>query len=416
MSLIRFVSRRHFLATAGAAVGTACFSRAEPRMTNIAAIITEYRRNSHADVIAGRWLEGFDLDGKSAKPKSKLVSMYTDQLPPNDMSRSLARKHGFTIYKSIREALCCGGDKLAVDGVLLIGEHGNYPVNEKGQKLYPRRRLFEGIVDVFRASKRSVPVFNDKHLSYSWENTKWMYDRAIEMKIPLMAGSSLPTTWRLPPLELPGGVEVEEAVVTSYGGLESYGFHALEALQCVLERRKGNETGVQAVTCLEGDQVWNSAKKLWSPALLDAALAKGMAVRKGTPRDNCKKPAAFVIEYRDGCRATLLHLSGHVREMIVAARIKGEKQPFAVNFWLQDGRPYGHFTMLCQGIDAMFMTGKPTWPVERTLLTTGILDAALTSRFKGHVRLQTPHLAISYQPGPAWKQPPPPRVGPALPK
>ena len=42
------------------------------------------------------------------------------------------------IYPTIAEALTLGGGKLAVDGVVLVGEHGNYPKNEKGQTKYPR--------------------------------------------------------------------------------------------------------------------------------------------------------------------------------------------------------------------------------------------------------------------------------------
>ena len=102
--------------------------------------------------------------------------MYVDQTPEKDMSRDLAKKYGFTIYHTIADALTLGGDKLAVDGVLCIGEHGKYPNNDKGQILYPRRRFFEEVCKVFAKSKKSVPVFNDKHLAATWADAKWMYD------------------------------------------------------------------------------------------------------------------------------------------------------------------------------------------------------------------------------------------------
>jgi hypothetical protein len=365
-------------------------------------------------VIAGRWLEGFELDGQGDRPRSRLVALYTDQVTERDISRKLCEKHKVPIYATIREALCRGGDKLAVDGVLLIGEHGTYPFNEKGQHLYPRRRFFEETVKVFRDSGRVVPVFSDKHLSYNWKDAKWMYDQAVDLKVPFMAGSSLPTTWRRPALELDAGTDIEEALAVGYGGLESYGFHALETLQCMMERRKGGETGVAAVQCVEGAAVWKaSEEKRWSRRLLDAALAAGTEKTKpGAPEKNSKNPAAFLIEYRDGRRAAVLMLSGHTGDFLFAAQVAGRREPAAMNFWLQDGPPSGHFTLLVQGIDRMFATGKPSWPVERTLLTTGILDAALTSRFEKHKRLETPQLAIAYAPGPAWTQPPLPRTGP----
>jgi hypothetical protein len=48
-------------------------------------------------------------------------------------------------------------------------------------------------------------------------------------------------------------------------------------------------------------------------------------------------------------------------------------------------------------IEEMFVTGKPTYPVERTLLTSGVLEAALDSRYQGHIRLETPHLDVAYR-------------------
>jgi hypothetical protein len=382
----------------------------------VAAIVTEFRHNSHAEVIVGRWLEGFELDGMSPRPKSKLVSLYTDQVPKNDLSRPLAEKHKVAIYPTIREALCRGGKKLAVDAVLIIGEHGDYPTNDRGQKLYPRRRLFEQTIQVFRDSGRVVPVFSDKHLSYSWENAKWMYDQAVELKVPFMAGSSLPVAWRRPAVELEAGSKIEEAVVAAYGGLESYGFHALETLQCLMERRQGGETGVAAVTCVEGPAVWQAAQeKRWSRALLDAALAVSPP-NKVKPEEGCKNPAAFLVEYRDGRRGTVLMLSGYQRDWTFAGRLTGKAEPTVIRFLLQDGRPFGHFTLLAQGIDAMFQSGKPTWPVERTLLTTGILDAVMASRFEKGKRLQTPHLAVAYKPAWDWANPPAPRTGPGLPE
>ena len=75
-----------------------------------------------------------------------MASLYTDQVPPGDLSRDLAGANGVPIYPTIGEALTLGGETLAVDGVVLVGEHGDYPNNEKGQKQYPRRRFFEETV------------------------------------------------------------------------------------------------------------------------------------------------------------------------------------------------------------------------------------------------------------------------------
>src|SRR5215468_5340193 len=118
------------------------------------------------------------------------------------MSRDLAARHGFHIYPTIREALTLGGAKLAVDAVVFVGEHGNYPTNELGQKMYPRYELFTQILDVYEQGGRVVPTFFDKHLSYSWEKAKAIYQRVRKLNVPMMAGSSIPVTPRTPELEI----------------------------------------------------------------------------------------------------------------------------------------------------------------------------------------------------------------------
>src|SRR5437763_11644720 len=149
----------------------------------VAGIVTEYRRHSHADVILGKILEGYFHDGRDM-PQLRLVSLYVDQTPTGDMSRALAQKHGFTIHDTIEGAVTRGRKEIAVDGVLIIGEHGRYPTNERDQLLYPRRRFFEAVTNVFARYRRSAPVFNDKHLAATWTDARWMYDRARELHVP----------------------------------------------------------------------------------------------------------------------------------------------------------------------------------------------------------------------------------------
>ena len=368
----------------------------------IAAIITEYRPNSHADVVVTKFLKGFPTDEGLIAPRTQVVSMYVDQFPDNDLSRGLSAAFNVPIYPSIVKALTLGGDQLAVDGVILIGEHGDYAWNEKAQHLYPRKYFMEQICGVFATSGRSVPIFNDKHLSYNWHDAKWMYDRAVQLKVPFMAGSSLPLGWRNPWLEHPLGTPIQEAVAIGFSGLDIYGFHTLETLQCMVERR-GNgqggqgETGVDAVTCLEGQAVWDAAAAgLWSYDLAAAACAAIEKRPAGTMEEHCPNPAVFLVEYRDGFRGAALMLSGYVEDLAYAARVNGEI--LATEFYLAPGPPHAHFSYLSLNMEEMFVTGQPSYPVERTLLTTGILETALDSRYQGHVRLETPHLAVAYQP------------------
>ena len=372
----------------------------------VAAVVTEYRRWSHADVILGKILDGYNHDGK-AGPEMQLVSLYVDQFPKNDWSRDLAKKHGFAIHETIEKTLTRGGKTLAVDGVLCIGEHGKYPSNKKGQVLYPRRRFFEEVTKVFAASKKSVPVFSDKHLGPTWEDAKWMVDRARELHVPFLAGSSLPVTWRRPALKIPIGSAMTEAVQIGYGPFEAYGFHALEGLQCMAERRKGGETGVKSVACLRGKAMWQAFDEgKWSKPCLEAAMKLVPDRAKGDVRELTSKgdtAGVFLIEYRDGFRAAVALLNGWAGEaaggaFTVAVRLGGKAAPVGCQFYAQGHDPFGHFAHLVRAIDSMMQTGHAPYPVERTLLTSGILDAAMTSKAEKGRTVETPHLAIKYTP------------------
>ena len=370
----------------------------------IAAIITEYRHNSHADVIIGKILEGYEQDGGPG-PNLRIASMYLDQFPKTDMSRELARKYSIPILPTIEQAITLGTGDVAVAGVLSIGEHGNYPYTpDTHQHMYPRRRFFDAIAATFaRHGNKVVPVFNDKHLAYDWADAKHMYDTAVAMKIPFMAGSSIPVAWRIPPVVLPRECEITEAVGLGYGGLEAYGFHTLEGLQCMVERRRGFETGVAAVQAFKGRAAIRAAeeKGLWSADLIEAALEAAPDRFPGRPNDEDYDGASFAmyrVEYRDGLIGTIFIANPAVSTFGFACRLKGQREPVATAFELQRGSPFRHFGYLIDAIEPMIRTGKPSYPVERTLLTTGILDAAMHSLAENGRRIETPHLAISYRP------------------
>ncbi|MFH1568980.1 MAG: hypothetical protein ABIL09_13370, partial [Gemmatimonadota bacterium] len=353
-----------------------------------------------------------------------VVSLYIDHVLESDIGVGLARECGVPIYPSIRRALYCGpGKELAVDGVLLIGEHGDYPWNERGRHMYPRRYFYEQIAGVFGECGRSVPVFNDKHFAYDFADARWMWDRAAELRIPLMAGSCLPLAWRRPWLEYDLETPVEEAVAVGYGDGEAYGYHTIETLQCMVERRVGGETGVASVQCLVGDEVWRSRDRgEWSGELGEAACAAIENKPAGSMEEYASKPAVFLIRYRDGLRAAALMLDGYIKDWSYAGRVAGRPEVqgnhagngdrqgaiaasgvdrlpvvHATEFFLQPDGPGASFGYLSRNIQEFFRTGVAPYPPERTLLTTGITDAMMISRHEAHRVVPTPYLDIAYR-------------------
>ncbi len=387
---------------------------AKPVRKTMAIVSTEWRFHSHSQHMGDRFLHGYPTDGVWNQPRLDVVSLYADQVPKNDLSRPREKEFGFKIFPSVAETLRRGGKSLAVDAVLLIGEHGDYPRNEYGQKKYPRYELFKKITDVFRQDGRSVPVFNDKHLSWKWEWAKEMVDISRELDFPFMAGSSLPVTWRMPSVEMPRGERINELMGVAFGGVDSYDFHALETMQCMAERRDGGETGVAWVEGLRGDAFWKAMGRGsfeaggWSSELFEACLARSQTLAQPRPtfthwhptpaeiRKMIKEPVAYRYEYRDGTRATMLLLNGLVSDFTFAADIRGKKKPLSTLFHLPPGPNVQYSAELMGRAEDMFVSGKAGYPVERTLLVSGVLAASIESMVKQKM-LETPHLDVHYK-------------------
>ncbi len=404
-------TRRQFLQAAGAAAACASFpatARAQERRPKVAAIFTELRLRSHAYNILIQFMGPLLFRGKRADPGVDVVSFYADQFPENDMAREVSAKFKVPLFKTIDEALCLGGRELAVDAVLLIGEHGNYPLNELGQRMYPRKEFFDQIVAVMKRSGKTAPIFNDKHLSYRWDWAKAMYDEAQQLKIPLMAGSSVPLAERRPTIELPADAIVEEAVSIHGGGIESYDFHGFEVLQSLIESRRGGETGVSRVELLTGEAYKRALEQgRWSRELVEAAMAAERAaeMKRQTRPPQWPLPAeprrgdhALVLSYKDGTKATVLKVGSTSDRWNFACRVRGQARPLATAFY---NGPWGNrnlFAALSHAIIHCFQTGRSPYPVERTLLASGVLDAAMHSHAAGGKPVDTPQLEFAYQP------------------
>jgi hypothetical protein len=394
--------RDWFAGSAAASLALAARAAEGPPRPKVAAVFTEFRRLSHAYHIVGNAMGKNLFRGQWVDPGLDVVAFYADQFPQGDMARSASQKYGIPLFKTIDEALCVGGKELAVDAVLLIGEHGRYPANELGQRMYPRKEFFDQIVAVQKRAGRYVPVFNDKHLSYRWDWAKAMYDEAAQLKMPLMAGSSVPLAQRMPPLELPADAVVTEAVAIHGGSVEGYDFHALEVLQSIVEARRGGETGVARVEFVTGEALQKAAADgRWSPALVTAAMVAErdakMPRRKATrfPAEPFAPRHAILVTYKDGLRATVMTIGRGDERWNFSCQVQGREQPLATSFY---GGPWGNwnlFNALGHAIAHFFRTKKSPYPVERTLLVGGILDVAMHARASGQPQ-ETPQLEISY--------------------
>ena len=373
---------------------------------NLGVIATVDFPYSHADVITARWLTPQKADRLWGwqGPHTTIVSTYFDQFGNDDIARKTWAKYDIPICPTIREALTLGGNDLAVDGVLLIGEHGDYPVNSYGQKLYPRKEFFDQIVAVFEASGRTGPVFCDKHFSWSFSAAREMIATSSRLGFLLFGGSSLPHCRYYPNPDF-SGEEIEEVVCIYHRPLESYAFHALEIVQSLVECRRGGETGLRSATAWMGQEYERVKKTDWWPVdLLDAAADVQPTPNNEVPDyrddDQADTPTmAWTLEYNDGLRVThLRQRENPLGGFSAAVRRKGNNRIEPVLPLLGTLESYApHFACLAQVIEDTFLTGLPPFPVERTLYTTGMLESMMQAMQKPGQQLFTPHLDICYE-------------------
>ncbi len=418
----RNITRRESLARIGLATGASLSGSLSsalpvlgslpiPPKIRVAAIFTEFSYRSHAHVILENFLKSYLFCGKLVEPNMQIVSLCGDQFPATDMAHDVSRQFDIPLVSTISEALTLGGKQLACDAVLSIAEHGKYPQSELGQQMYPRKQFFDQIVQSMQAANTIVPLFSDKHLSYRWDWAKEMYETAQRLGIPFMAGSSVPLAHREPKFELPQNVEFEELLLVHGGGPDSYDFHALEVMQSLVESRLGGETGVSHVQCLVGDAVWQAARdRLWNPDLVTVALRPELGEAASNWRSTSASPYLILVHYKDGLVAPLVTVPGN--HWCFACRVRGESASRGCQFDVGPWVNRNLFKALSHAIQHLFVTRQAAYPIERTLLTTGITEAVMQSRSRKGDLVPTPHLEFGYQPvdfsafrenGDSWK-------------
>ncbi|HZV25926.1 MAG TPA: hypothetical protein VFG00_06520 [Acidothermaceae bacterium] len=377
----------------------------------VAVLCSVYFAGSHADVILGRLLDGYTWDGVHQQARIEVASVYLEQLGSSDNEptscidigvRTLT-SHGIPLFGSVGEALSLGGTGVNVDGVVIIGEHGDYGWGEFEQKLYPRRRMFDASVAAMVAAGRKVPVFVDKHLAWSFIDAASMVSDADRLGVPLSAGSSVPLTWRIPQgADWPMGSPVTGAAVVSIAAsepgcrpTEMSGFHNLEFVQALLERRRGGETGVAAVTAITGSKIAASLAAVPRDAELLVKALEALAIKTDDPISFIGSNAddLFLVDYLDGTTLTVVNLDLPASHRVAGA-VRGPETTIAMEAWLGDPA-HGNFTFLTRQIESLMLTGRSPYPIARTLLTTGVMEAALRARRERRT-VPTPYLSLSY--------------------
>jgi len=357
---------------------------------------------SHADWIIDKLMDGYWWKGAHTPSRVEVVSVYLHQFDTSLLGQRVCKAKNIPIFKTVGEAITLGGNELAVDGVVLVGEHGNYPTNLKGQWMLPRWWMYQQVIRVFEQSKRSVPVFNDKHLSYSWDEAKWMYDKSRELGFPLTGGSSIPAYFRNPEIELAIDTPTKNSIVVGGTADEGALFHCVDVLQAFADRRKGGETGVLSVQCIRGPETWKWVERnSWAANLLEA-VRKNFDLKPGYFQEG-KNPNVCIVEYNDGTNAAVI--SGTGVGWTYAGEVEGQKDPTIISMLGWPG-PYSQYhasNAHSHWLIEMMVTKKEPFNAGRLLLSTGIVDYNMDSCWENGRysevgrRIETPFLNMSYR-------------------
>lgn len=404
-------TRREMLGVTGMAslvalsgISTESFGQSMQARPKIAVIATFWgATRSHADWLVNKLIDGYWWQGAYVPSRVDVVSLYLHQHDTSLLGQKVAKAKGFPVFRSVAEALTLGGKELAVDGVVIVGEHGDYPTDLKGHWLLPRWWLYNQVIRVFEQSKRSVPVFNDKHFSYNWDDAKWMFDKSRELGFPLTGGSLLPVYYRKPEIELENETPIRHSIIVGAAGDEGGIFHCMDFLQAFVERRKGGETGVKSVQSIRGPEAWKWVEQhAWAGKLLDS-VAASFNLKPGQYQENGPTNIC-IVEYRDGTIAAII--GARVSSWTYAGEIEGRKEPVVVSLLNFPG-PFDQYhasNAQPHWIVEMMLTKKEPFNAERLLLSTGILNMYMESNWENGVyspvgrRLDTPQLNYSYKP------------------
>lgn len=357
---------------------------------------------SHADWIITKLLDGYWWHGAHTPSRVDVVSVYIHQFDTSLLGQKICKSKNIPIFKTIKEAVTLGGQELSVDGVVIVGEHGNYPTDLKGHWLLPRWWIYQQVISVFEQSNRSVPVFNDKHLSYNWDDAKWMYDKSRELGFPLTGGSSIPFYFRKPETDIAVDTAIKNSIVVGGASDEGGIFHCIDVLQAFVDRRKGGETGVRSVQSIRGPETWKWVERnSWAGKLLDS-VRKSFDLKPGIFQENTRANVC-IVEYNDGTKAAVI--SGRGVGWTYAGEVEGQKDPAIISMLGWPG-PYSQYhasNALSHWITEMMVTGKEPFNAERLLLSTGIVNHYMESNWEnGRYSpvgrcIETPFMNMTYR-------------------
>jgi hypothetical protein len=361
-------------------------------LKKIAFLVEDFALQTPAQQLLDRFLIGFPRDGEFYRPEGCQIAVYLRDGAGNAEIDRRVKEFGLRREQSIAATVA------QADGLVIV---------PKTSSAAPDTELVE---IALRGVPRGCACFVYGGLSWTLSEAKKLANVASTQKLSLIAGTTLPVTWRLPEVDVAAGARLKEALIVVQGASPAAELDGLEGLLPVIQRRRGGESGVRRIRLLEGTDLWQAGHDgVWSWALLASALSRsdspqGDSVKDGRTQDLvglglvqtlARQPRGWVMEHFDGLRSTVLVLDGVVADYNFAVQTR-DGPVISAQIYRPPAPAQHHFSRLAEVIESFFVRGKQPWPIERNVLISGLLESFGKNSANGGSPLETPALRISY--------------------
>jgi len=366
-------------------------------LRKITFVVEEFGVGTPAQQLLDRFLIGYPHEGAFRKLEGCRVALHL--APPEAADAEITRRvqdFGLDRESNLERAIA------DADAVVIIGrEH----------MCVPSETLLKSVLQNAAAN---TACFVHGVLAPTLQSAKEMVALAESRHILLTAGTATAVTYRLPDVDVPMGVPLQEALIVVQGAYPVAEVEALHGLLPVIERRRNGESGVKRIRFFQGRDIWQAGERgVWPQSLLASALSRsdrpqGDPVADGRTQDLlglgrvpqlAQHPRCWILEHRDGLRSTLLDLDGVVADFNFAVQTNAG-QIISAQLHRPPGPAQHQFSRLAAVLETFFRTGKPPWPIQRNLLVTGLLEAFVQGSARKDKSIETPELgsrAIAYR-------------------
>ena len=360
-------------------------------LTKLAFLLEEVSAPSPGQQLLDRFLSGYPVDGAWRTPAIETtVSAYQLLTGAENELERRAIEYGLVVARTAEQAA------QGADAVVVVPRRPGAVANEFLNRI------------ALEQAAPGAACFIHGTLANSLAGARALTDLARSRQIALLAGTPMAVTWRLPAVPIPKASTIRRAVMVVQGTAPGAELHALDGLLPILEPRAGGESGVRHLQLLEGREVWRAGDRGgWSPRLLAAAISRsnspqGDPMLDGRTQDLfglglipklARSPRAWILTHADGCTSALLVLDGVVNDFNYAVELADGGVHSAQLFRAPPPAEH-HFSLLAAVVEEFLQSGRPAWPIERSLLTAGLLETMSRPGSRRPGGVATPDLTV----------------------